>query len=73
VLRGTTTGHYLVFLEKTMNEIDCLPEMKDHYIVVDNASIHTAKEIDELITRRAYLSYTLFSRAQLNRGVLGNS
>lgn len=52
VLRGTVTGHYLVFLEKTMDEIDCLPEMKGHYIVVDNASIHTAKEIDELITRR---------------------
>jgi hypothetical protein len=49
VLKGTVTGHYLVFLEKTMDEIDCLPEMKGHYIVMDNAFIHTAKEIDELI------------------------
>ena len=32
-----------------MDEIDCLPEMKGHYIVVDNAFIHTAKEIGELI------------------------
>lgn len=43
VLKGTVTGHYLVFLEKTMDEIDYLPEMKGHYIVVDNAFIHTAK------------------------------
>lgn len=54
VLKGTVTGHYLVFLEKTMDVIDCLPEMKGHYIVVDNAFIHTAKETYELITRRGY-------------------
>ncbi|KAG1249847.1 hypothetical protein G6F68_013116 [Rhizopus microsporus] len=28
VLKGTVTGHYLVFLEETMNEMNCLPEMK---------------------------------------------
>ncbi|KAG1055914.1 hypothetical protein G6F43_002152 [Rhizopus delemar] len=34
--------------------MDYLPEMKDYYIVVDNEPIHTAKEIDELTTRRGY-------------------
>jgi hypothetical protein len=28
VPRGAVTGHYLVFLEETMNEMNCLPEMK---------------------------------------------
>ncbi|KAG1048491.1 hypothetical protein G6F43_009119 [Rhizopus delemar] len=40
------TGHYLKFLD----EMDHFLDLKGHYIVMDNASIHTAKEIDELIT-----------------------
>lgn len=47
-----------------MDEIDCLLEMKGHYIAVDNASIHTAEEIDELITRRGYRSIYLTSYSQ---------
>lgn len=43
-LKGTVTGHYLEFLAKTMDEMDKFPELKGHYIVMDNASIHTAKE-----------------------------
>ena len=39
--------------------MDCFPELKGHYIVMDNASIHTAKEIDELITKRGYKSIYL--------------
>ncbi|KAG1468307.1 hypothetical protein G6F56_003905 [Rhizopus delemar] len=39
VLKGTVTGHYLVFLEKTMDETDCFPEMKGHCIAVNNAFI----------------------------------
>jgi transposase len=38
-----------------MDGMDCFPEMKGHYIVMDNAPIHTAKKIDELITRRGYM------------------
>ncbi|EIE86638.1 hypothetical protein RO3G_11349 [Rhizopus delemar RA 99-880] len=38
VPRGTVTGHYLVFLEKTIDG------MKGRYIVMDNAPIHTAKK-----------------------------
>ncbi|CEP11724.1 hypothetical protein [Parasitella parasitica] len=59
LLKGTVTGHYLVFLEKTMDEIDCLPEMEGYYIAVDNVFIHAVKEIDELITRRGYKPFYL--------------
>ncbi|KAG1048041.1 hypothetical protein G6F43_009546 [Rhizopus delemar] len=57
--KGTVAGHYLKFLGKIMNEMDCFPELKDHYIVMDNAPIHTAKEIDELITKRGHKSIYL--------------
>lgn len=57
--KGTVAGHYLKFLDKIMNEMDCFPELKDHYIVMDNAPIHTAKEIDELITKRGHKSIYL--------------
>lgn len=43
-----------------MDEMDCFPELKGHCIVMDNAPIHTAKEIDELITKRGYKSIYLF-------------
>lgn len=42
-----------------MDEMDCFPELKGHCIVMDNAPIHTAKEIDELITKRGYKSIYL--------------
>lgn len=42
-----------------MDEIDCFPELKGHCIVMDNAPIHTAKDIDELITKRGYKSIYL--------------
>ncbi|GAA5795703.1 hypothetical protein HPULCUR_001065 [Helicostylum pulchrum] len=47
---STVTGRCLVFLEKTMDEMDSLPEMKGHYVVTDNALIYTDKGIDELIS-----------------------
>lgn len=34
--------------------MDHFPEMKGYYIVMDNAIIHTAKEIDAMITERGY-------------------
>lgn len=53
---GTETGHYVRFLEKCMDRMDLYPELKDHYIVMDNAPIHTADRIDEMITERGYRS-----------------
>ncbi|CEP07115.1 hypothetical protein, partial, partial [Parasitella parasitica] len=57
--KGTVTGHYLKFLEKTMDEMDCFPELKGYYIVMDNAPIHTAGQIDEMMVARGYRSIYL--------------
>jgi hypothetical protein len=57
--KGTVTGHYMKFLEKSMDEMDQYPELKGHYIVMDNAPIHTADQIDEMITARGYRSIYL--------------
>ncbi|KAI9259986.1 hypothetical protein EDC94DRAFT_490838, partial [Helicostylum pulchrum] len=43
--KGTVTGYYMNFIQKTMDEMDCIPEMKGYYIVMDNAPIHTFNEI----------------------------
>ncbi|KAG1218173.1 hypothetical protein G6F35_008537 [Rhizopus arrhizus] len=65
--KGTVTGHYLKFLEKTMDEMDCFPELKGYYIVMDNAPIHTAGQIDEMIVTRGYRSiYILPYSSELN-------
>jgi hypothetical protein len=52
--KGTITGHYLNFLEKTMDEMYCFPELKYQYIMMDNTPIHTTKEIEVLILKRGY-------------------
>lgn len=57
--KGTVTGHFLKFLEKTMDEMDYFPELKGYYIVMDNAPIHTAAQIDEMIVERGYRSIYL--------------
>ncbi len=57
--KGTTTGHYLNFIRKTLNEMDKTPLMNGFYIVMDNVPIHTHNDIDELITSRGYRSIYL--------------
>jgi hypothetical protein len=52
--KGTVTGHHMKFLEKAMDELDCFPELKGCYIVMDNAPIHTTDQIDEMIVARGY-------------------
>lgn len=52
--RRTVTGHCLVFLEKTTDDMDCLPEIKGHYIVTYNTLIYTAKGVNTLITVKGY-------------------
>ena len=42
-----------------MNEMDCFPELKGYYVIIDNASIHTADQIDEIIVARGYKSIYL--------------
>ncbi|KAL1934550.1 hypothetical protein VTP01DRAFT_6732 [Rhizomucor pusillus] len=51
---GTVTGHYLSFLKATVDEMDRYPHMKGHYLVMDNAPIHTSNDIAKYITSRGY-------------------
>jgi transposase len=48
-----------MFLEKTMDEMDCFFEQKGYYIIMDNAPIHTVNQIDEMIVARGYKSIYL--------------
>ena len=57
--KSIVTGHYMIFLQKTVNCMDRFPEMKRFYIVMDNAPIHTADEIEEIISKRGYRSIYL--------------
>ncbi|CEJ05609.1 hypothetical protein RMCBS344292_19547 [Rhizopus microsporus] len=51
---GTVTGHYITFLKMTLDEMDKHPHMKGHYIVMDNAPIHTHENIRKYIEYRGY-------------------
>jgi hypothetical protein len=46
VPKGTTGGHYLQFLNDTMDITDEFPEMKGYFIVMDNAPIHVPQIIE---------------------------
>ncbi|KAI9267180.1 hypothetical protein EDC94DRAFT_494243, partial [Helicostylum pulchrum] len=46
---GIMTGHYLSFLKATLDEMDKYPEMKGHYLVMDNAPIHSSIDIGKYI------------------------
>ena len=48
------TGHYLSFVKVTLDEMDKCPEMKEHYLVMDNAPIHNSADIGKYINSRGY-------------------
>lgn len=50
----TATDHYISFLKMTLSEMDKHPLMKGHYVVMDNASIHTHESIAKYIVYRGY-------------------
>ncbi|KAG1452272.1 hypothetical protein G6F55_008764 [Rhizopus delemar] len=52
--KGTVTGHYVSFLKATMDEMDQYPHMKGHYLVMDNAPIHTSEDIAKYVESRGY-------------------
>ncbi|KAG1383416.1 hypothetical protein G6F60_001870 [Rhizopus arrhizus] len=56
---GTVTGHYLNFVKATLDEMDKYPEMKGHYLVMDNAPIHSSTDIGKYIHSRGYKSVYL--------------
>lgn len=54
ISKGTVTGHYISFLKATMDEMDRYPHMKGHYLVMDNAPIHTSEDIAKYVESRGY-------------------
>ncbi|KAG0949349.1 hypothetical protein G6F57_001336 [Rhizopus arrhizus] len=51
---GTVTGQYLNFLKAALNGMDSYPEMKGHYLVMNNAPIHISTDIGKYIHTRGY-------------------
>ena len=51
---GTVTGHYISFLKEALDKIDKYPHMKGHYLIMDNAPIHTSTDISKYIEYRGY-------------------
>ncbi|GAA5803518.1 hypothetical protein HPULCUR_009000 [Helicostylum pulchrum] len=59
------TSHYLSFIQDVLAEMDQFPEMRDHYLIMDNAPTHTSKLIRETIEDRGY-HLTLQNSTQLS-------
>ena len=51
---GTVTGHYFNFVAATLDVLDLHEQLKGHYIVMDNAPIHTHQDIQQYIEQRGY-------------------
>ncbi|KAG1464956.1 hypothetical protein G6F46_009144 [Rhizopus delemar] len=55
VPKGTIGEHYLQFISDTMDIMDGFSEMKDYFIIMDNAPIHVPEIIDPIIIQRGYI------------------
>ncbi|CEG84661.1 hypothetical protein RMATCC62417_18430 [Rhizopus microsporus] len=51
---GTVTGCYFNFVAATLDVLDLHEQFKGHYIVMDNAPIHTHQNIQKYIEQRDY-------------------
>ena len=51
---GTVTGHYFNFIAKTLDILDKHPQFKGHYLIMDNAPIHTNEDIRKHVESRGY-------------------
>ncbi|KAG1142732.1 hypothetical protein G6F37_007597 [Rhizopus arrhizus] len=52
--RDIVTGHYINFVKGTLDVLDNHEKFQGHYIITDNAPIHTSKDIECYITSRSY-------------------
>lgn len=50
----TVIDHYLHFVHKTLDKMDLFEEAKEFHLVMDNAFIHIANEISDMVTERGY-------------------
>lgn len=51
---GTVTDHYFNFIAKTLDILDKHPQFKGHYLIMDNAPIHTNEDIRKHVESRGY-------------------
>lgn len=51
-LKDTTSGHYMIFLSKILDIMVRNDNMRKIYIIIDNAPIHTSKQVEEMIKGR---------------------
>jgi hypothetical protein len=64
--KGTTSGHYIQFINDTMDIIGEFPEMRGFHIIMGNAPIHVPSIIDPVIIRRGYIpAYLPLTRLSL--------
>ena len=54
VAKGTTTAHFVKFINELLDIMDMDESMKGHYLVLDNASIHKSKPMVRKIESRGY-------------------
>lgn len=53
--KGTITDHYFNFLNDTMDIMDKFSDVfQNHYLVMDNAPIHTNEDIKNFVEGRGY-------------------
>ncbi|KAG1494377.1 hypothetical protein G6F53_012586 [Rhizopus delemar] len=50
VPKGTTAGHYMRFIQETLNVLDKYEQMRGFYFIMDNAPIH--KQIEDVLNER---------------------
>ncbi|KAG0786120.1 hypothetical protein G6F22_007727 [Rhizopus arrhizus] len=53
--KRTTSGHYVQFINDTIDIMDEFPEMRGFNIIMNNAPIHVPWIIDPVIIRRGYI------------------
>ena len=51
---GSTTNHYMKFLNETMDTMDGYSEFKGYYLLIDHAPIHQSKDTESAIVKRVY-------------------
>jgi transposase len=54
VVKGTTIAHFVKFMNALLDIMDLDENLKENYIVMDNASIHKSKPMIRKIERRGY-------------------
>lgn len=54
VAKGTTTGHFIKFMNEVLDIMDQDESLKGHYLVMDNCTIHKSKPMIRKIKSRGY-------------------